>query len=72
MRALVAVLFLTACSAPTPAPDRARVCCTECRDGAGKDPQARDLSLLDCAGYAATDSCRDWFATHPTFVQDCR
>ena len=72
MRALLALMLLTSCSTPTPAPDRAPACCTECRDGANKDPQGRDLSLLDCSEYAITDSCRDWFVTHPTFVQDCR
>lgn len=74
MRALVLLLLLTACSSTTPAtaPDRATTCCAECRDGASKDPQGRDLSLLDCAPYAVTEACRAWFVEHPTFVQDCR
>ena len=70
------LLGLAACgpkAAPAPPPeiDQRGVCCAECSDGASRDPQGRDLSLLDCGQYATTEACRTWFTEHPTFVQDC-
>ncbi len=72
---ILCVLFLAGCPPKAQkgaSPDPRAACCAECKEGAATDPQGRDLSLIDCAEYAKTDACRAHFATHPTFVQDCR
>ena len=78
-------LFLGACggrqASPAKTPDLAPACCVECRAAASKDPQARDLDLLECGSYAGamvngqramSETCVAWFAEHPTMVGACR
>ena len=82
---LALALFLGACGGrqapPANTPDPAAECCVECRAAVSKDPQARDLELLECSSYAGamingqralSEACVAWFAAHPTMVGACR
>jgi hypothetical protein len=68
---------------PTPetAPvDLTAACCVQCRTAASQDPQAMDLTLMPCAGYAGhvvngrqvlEQRCAEWFGAHPVAVGEC-
>ena len=72
----------TGANSPPPAPsDHGNECCNQCRHAASKDAQGQNLDLVSCKDYEATsingnpalsEACSLWFASHPTFVQDCR
>ncbi|MCO4769795.1 MAG: hypothetical protein KDA24_07160 [Deltaproteobacteria bacterium] len=66
--------------APASGVDTKTTCCAECRAASSRDPQARDLELLECGSYrgqtingapALSDQCATWFAEHPTMVGGC-